>query len=68
MIINRVDKSFAIEDIVTQHPDLIAGLAEFYREEEAKSIDKLRGEEDEELEAPGIEEIEKKPSRKKAGG
>lgn len=70
MIINRVDSSFAVEDIVKQHPDLITALAELYREEEAKSIDKLRSKEDA-GDGPGeleIEEIEKKQSQEKADG
>jgi hypothetical protein len=67
LIINRIDNEFKIEDIVKQHPDLIEGLAILYREEEAKSIEKLKAAETEEN-ALSVEEIEKKPTRKKVDG
>lgn len=67
LIINRIDNEFKIEEIVKQHPDLIEGLAQLYREEEAKSIEKLKGAEPEAV-TPSVEEIEKKSTRKKVDG
>lgn len=67
LIINRIDNEFKIEDVVKQHPDLIEGLATLYREEEAKSIEKLKTAETEDI-APSVEEIEKKSTRKKVDG
>lgn len=67
MVINRIDNEFQIEEVVKLHPDIIADLAQLYRDEEARSIEKLKqGTEVEETFS--IEEIEKKPSRKKADG
>lgn len=61
MIINRVDKEFPIADIPSIHPDIISQLAEFYQEEEKKSIEKLEQAMGANLKAPSIEETEKKP-------
>jgi hypothetical protein len=67
MVIHRIDKEFQIEDVVKLHPDIIVGLAQLYRDEEARSIEKLKESNNSE-ESLSIEEIEKKPSRKKADG
>lgn len=56
----RVNSSMEISDVMELHPDLIAGLAELYREEELKIIDDFTDKE-EEAKQPTIEEIEKKP-------
>lgn len=58
----RVDPDFEMEDIVKIHPDIIAGLAALYKEEEAKSVERL--EKSIEKEAETAEEIEKKPVKR----
>lgn len=58
----RIDASFELDEILSMHPDIISGLAELYRQEDAKSIDRLtdasKGEEQ------GIEKVAKKPISK----
>lgn len=63
LVIHRIDDKFSLEEIVKLHPDLISGLANLYREEEVKSIDKLTQASggDSESQSTNVEEIEKKP-------
>lgn len=60
----RVDSSTDISDVIELHPDIINGLAELYRDEERKCIDRLKEPEIEkkegEEEVLDLEEIEKK--------
>jgi len=58
----RIDPSFEIDEILSLHPDIINGLAELYRQEDAKSTERLReaaGDEEQ-----GIEKVAKKPISK----
>jgi len=59
----RIDDNFEINEISKIHPDIISGLAQLYREEEARSLAAFKEEsESEEAEAEGsVEEAEKKP-------
>jgi hypothetical protein len=59
MVRYRLDPNYEISDISKLHPDLIAGLANLYREEEAKVLDAFKQEDDESSEIT-IEEAEKK--------
>ena len=58
----RVNGEFALSDISGIHPDLIAGLAQLYREEEARMVSAFQ-EDEPEVKPVSIEEAEKKPSR-----
>lgn len=64
LLTSRVDDSITIEEVVKLHPDILMGLSELYRDEEAKSIEKLRNNKvnEEEEEAP------KKRTSKKENG
>lgn len=58
----RIDATFELDEILSTHPDIISGLAELYRQEDAKSTDRLieaskEGEQ-------GIEKVAKKPISK----
>lgn len=64
MIRYRIDPDFEMEDIVKIHPDIIAGLAALYKEEESKSVEKLTP--GQEPVKPSAEEIEKKPLKRTA--
>jgi hypothetical protein len=59
----RVNGEFALSDISGIHPDLIAGLAQLYREEEARMVSAFQEEKEPEAKPVSIEEAEKKPSR-----
>jgi hypothetical protein len=58
----RVDADYEIGEIATIHPDLIAGLANLYRDEEARSVEAFKTKEDEEEAGKpvSVEEAEKK--------
>jgi hypothetical protein len=58
----RIDPSFDIEGIMEVHPDIVSGLAELYRQEEAKSTDRLVDAIKDESE--GVEKVAKKPTSK----
>jgi hypothetical protein len=65
LLIHRVDPEIDIADVVELHPDLINGLSALYREEEARSIEKLKNKEDgndsqDETPQVDVDEIEKK--------
>ncbi len=63
LLIHRVDGDIEMSEVVALHPDLITALAGLYREEEAKSIERLiqdQGEQDKGSEVINVEEIEKK--------
>lgn len=60
LLIHRVDSSLQFTDILEVHPDIISGLSELYREEEAKSIERLASEEAKKDEV-NVDAIEKKP-------
>lgn len=68
MLMKRVDGDFQIEDVVSLHPDLVSGLSQLYRDEENRSIEKLKQNSEQEDTNSSVEEIEKKQSRKKADG
>jgi hypothetical protein len=59
----RVNPDFEISSVNEVHPDIIAGLAALYRDEENRSIEAFNTQEEEETDAgkKSIEEIEKKP-------
>lgn len=60
MIKYRVDAEFQIGDVASVHPDLIAGLAALYRDEDKRSVEAFNKDE-ERAAKPTIEEAEKKP-------
>lgn len=68
MLMKRVDGDFQIEDVVSLHPDLVSGLSQLYKDEENRSIEKLKQNSEQEDTNSSVEEIEKKQSRKKADG
>lgn len=59
----RIDDNFEIGEISKIHPDIISGLAQLYREEEARSLTAFKeANKNEETEDEGnVEEAEKKP-------
>jgi hypothetical protein len=63
----RIDPDFEISGISELHPDIIAGLADLYRQEEARSIEAWQASQglEDASDAPrqSIEEVEKKPAR-----
>jgi len=62
----RIDDNFEIGEISKIHPDIISGLAQLYREEEARSLTAFKeANKNEETEDEGnVEEVEKKPRMK----
>lgn len=62
----RIDDNFEIGEISKIHPDIISGLAQLYREEEARSLTAFKeASKNEETEGEGnVEEAEKKPRMK----
>jgi hypothetical protein len=62
LLMNRIETGFDVSQINTIHPDIIQGLAQLYKEEEAKNIEKLKKGESEGAEM-SIEEMEKKPKQ-----
>lgn len=67
LLINRVDPGFEIEDITKVHPDIIDGLVRLYKEEEMKSLEKLKKPDDEQS-STDLHEIEKKPKKAATNG
>jgi uncharacterized protein YlzI (FlbEa/FlbD family) len=62
MLRYRVNPNFDIESINKQHPDLIEGLAQLYRDEDRRSLEAFKEDEPEIAgEEQSIEEAEKKP-------
>jgi hypothetical protein len=58
----RVDPEFEISEINKVHPDIINGLAALYRDEEKRSLEAFKNDEEREGERQeSVEEIEKKP-------
>jgi hypothetical protein len=58
----RVNPDFEISEIATIHPDLISGLAELYRDEDKRSVEAFKKDEEEAPSKPvSVEEAEKKP-------
>lgn len=63
LLIHRVDGNIDMSEVVALHPDLIAALAELYKEEEMKSITRLmqdQGEQEDDPQEVNVEELEKK--------
>lgn len=62
----RIDPNFEMDDIIQLHPDIISGLAKLYKEEDAKSVEKLENNEAQEEEAAdeSVEQLEKKPVKR----
>jgi hypothetical protein len=61
----RVDPDFNISDIAGIHPDLIAAIAELYRQEESRSLEAFDTTTEDESPAvvASVEEAEKKPGK-----
>lgn len=57
LITNRIDPEFNVSDVMQIHPDIVSGLAQLYRDEEAKSIERLQDADEGEAK---VEQIEKK--------
>jgi hypothetical protein len=58
----RVNSDFEISEISGIHPDLISGLALLYRDEDRRSVDAFKKDEEESPSKPvSVEEAEKKP-------
>ena len=55
----RINSEFVIEEMLEMHPDIVTQLAELYRQEEAKSTDRLVDAGKDQLE--GVEKVAKKP-------
>lgn len=69
LLIHRVDSDISMSEVVALHPDLIAALSVLYREEEAKSIERLvqdQGTELDDSEEVNVDEIEKKQETQEA--
>lgn len=69
MIKYRIDASVEVEEVMELHPDIIEGLSKLYKDEESKSVERLRGgSEDKKLselsEEEVIMELEKKPRKR----
>lgn len=61
----RIDPNFEMDDIIQLHPDIISGLAKLYKEEDAKSVEKLEAQKaGEGAVEESVEELEKKPARR----
>lgn len=63
LLIHRVDPEIEMGEVVNLHPDLISGLSLLYKEEDAKSVERLLGEQGQSTEEPqeiNVDEIEKK--------
>ena len=64
MLLYRVDADIELEDVLSQHEDLIEGLVDLYDKEEKKSTERLLSElgvdTEEEAQEAGVEELEKK--------
>lgn|GEM_PF-1584441 len=67
LITQRIDPDFETSEITELHPDIISQLSQLYQDEENKSVEKLEAMIGE-SEKMTVEEIEKKPVRKKADG
>lgn len=71
LLMYRVNSELTIEDVMEIHPDIINGLAELYRDEEMKSIEKLKAsrkkanQKEDDGVILDVEEIEKKPKEVK---
>lgn len=66
MLRYRVNTEASVEDVMGLHPDVVKGLVELYRDEEARSVERLKGEVKEDEIQDGmtedkIKEAEKKP-------
>ncbi len=62
MLKYRVDPDFELSQMAEIHPDIISGLANLYRDEEAKVLEAFT-KQDEEEKPLSVEEIEKKPRK-----
>jgi hypothetical protein len=62
LITHRIDDTFEIQDIMDIHPDIVSGIAQLYRDEEAKSIERLQAADKavNDSSVVGVEQIEKK--------
>lgn len=59
----RIDANFDIGDISAVHPDIIAGLATLYREEDRRSLEAFKEDEETPTQPTSVEEAEKKPAK-----
>jgi hypothetical protein len=63
----RIDSEFQINEIMKLHPDIISGLAELYRDEDEKSVDRLmKDEETKDGKEASLEKVAKKSSPRTA--
>jgi len=64
LCVYRIDAEITVDDIIKLHDDIVDGLVRLFNDEEAKSterlLDVLGVEEDEDIVADGIDEVEKK--------
>lgn len=61
LLIHRVDPTIEMGTVVELHPDIITGLSNLFKEEDMKSVEKLRKpEEEKEQTEISVDEIEKK--------
>lgn len=65
----RVSSEFGVDEVLQLHPDIITGLAELYRDEDQRSIERFKEQEQEQATDDDSEELdvlamEKKPSRR----
>lgn len=58
----RINSEFGLDEMLELHPDIVTQLAELYRQEEAKSTDRLIDSSKDEVEA--TEKVAKKPTSK----
>jgi hypothetical protein len=58
----RIDSEFGLDEMLKLHPDIVTQLAELYRQEDAKSTDRLVDASKDESE--GVEKVAKKPTSK----
>jgi hypothetical protein len=61
LLIHRVDANIGMESVVELHPDLITALANLYKDEETKSVERLIAAQEESVpQEINVDEIEKK--------
>ena len=60
LLLYRVDETIEMDDVIDLHEDLVDELVKLFRDEEAKSIDRLIDKDEEEISPEQVEEVEKK--------
>lgn len=68
LMMYRINPDTTVNDAMNLHPDIISGLAKLYKEEERKSLEAFeaadKAEDGDVQEPEGVEEIEKKPTKR----